>query len=351
MGSISRTHASVMEELKSRHAELNEVIPVGRPVLYLDYPMNMNIGDFLIHAGTNAFLSNCGHKVVGEFSINDFCRTSVVRAPAAAFKSNVRLMDRIVDKDTIIVMHGGGNLGDLYPTSQEFREIVIDRYPRNRIVIFPQSVHFDNDERRDTAARRFAAHRDLHIFVRDRASVDFVAMARAHGGPMPDMAHQLWATPLLDGAGATRSKGVLHVVRRDREAWSGRPDWTGSPSTQPEAGAFDWDDLYNPLDWLAMRVIRKWQNRIGPTRLQLRSERLWRSLRDIQIRRAVRHFNDYEAVYTDRLHAMILSSLLEKRVFVADNSYGKLSRYYRDWLADSDKIEFVSGPSARELTG
>lgn len=351
VNSVARTHSVIMDGLKSRHAALNEVVPVGRPIVYLDYPLNMNIGDFLIHAGTNAFFRHHGHKVIGEFSIHDFCMTSVVSEPAATFKRNVALLDAMIGKDTVIVMHGGGNLGDIYKIYQAFREIVVERYRRNRVVIFPQSVHFNSAERMERAAKRFASHPDLHIFVRDRTSVEFIALARAHGGPMPDMAHELWRTPPYGSDGAEPAKGILRLMRRDEESWSARPAWAGVDGLAGEDTLFDWNDLYSPLDWLVMRFIRKWQTLVGPTRLRIPSERAWLPFRDAMIRRAIRLFNNHGAIYTDRLHAMILASLLEKRVFVADNSYGKLSRYYRDWFGGSDMIEFVSNPSARELSG
>src|SRR3546814_7988516 len=92
-----------------------------------------------------------------------------------------------------IVLHGGGNFGDLYPIHQEFRERIVEQFPRNRIVIMPQSIHFKNPARLAEDARRFAAHRNLTITVRD---LDSERLVREHFSNLvhlvPDMAHQLW---------------------------------------------------------------------------------------------------------------------------------------------------------------
>ena len=48
----------------------------------------------------------------------------------------------------------------------------------------------------------------------------------------------------------------------------------------------------------------------------------------------VKFINEYEEVYTTRLHGYILSVLLAKRVYMIDNSYGKNSNFYNTWMTD-----------------
>lgn len=56
-------------------------------------------------------------------------------------------------------------------------------------------------------------------------------------------------------------------------------------------------------------------------------------------RRGVEFVSQYKAVYTTRLHVMILSVLLEKPVQFIDNSYGKLSSFYDTWLKNCRGVE------------
>ena len=46
-----------------------------------------------------------------------------------------------------IFIHGGGNFGDLWAAHQEFRERVLERFPDRQIIQFPQSIHYNSQER------------------------------------------------------------------------------------------------------------------------------------------------------------------------------------------------------------
>src|SRR3546814_12523484 len=69
----------------------------------------------------------------------------------------------------------------------------------------PQSIHFKNPARLAAAARRFAAHRNLTITVRDLDSERLVR--EPFSNPVhivPDMAHHLWpAQRSAPGVGET----------------------------------------------------------------------------------------------------------------------------------------------------
>lgn len=56
----------------------------------------------------------------------------------SAFTSNLK---RKIKKDTIILLQGGGNFGDIWDI-HEFKRKVIRNYPENRIIIFPQTVFY-----------------------------------------------------------------------------------------------------------------------------------------------------------------------------------------------------------------
>jgi pyruvyl transferase EpsO len=50
--------------------------------------------------------------------------------------------------------------------------------------------------------------------------------------------------------------------------------------------------------------------------------------------KSINYFDSKDLVVTDRLHGLILSSLLGKNIVLRDNSYGKNSRYKVSWLND-----------------
>lgn len=56
----------------------------------------------------------------------------------------------------------------------------------------------------------------------------------------------------------------------------------------------------------------------------------------------IRFINQYDEVYATRLHVFVLSVLLQKKVHVFDNSYGKNSGLYNTWLKDFDNVEMMN---------
>lgn len=55
--------AAIMQRLADRLELLTELAPPQRPVLYLDYPVHLNVGDSLIEAGTEFFLSGSATRL------------------------------------------------------------------------------------------------------------------------------------------------------------------------------------------------------------------------------------------------------------------------------------------------
>ncbi len=92
----------------------------------LDFPNHHNIGDHLIWQGELDFLKRLPYKCTYTSSFSFF--------DAKRIKEN-----------DIILLHGGGNFGDLYRPLQIFRLDVIDKFPNNRVIFFPQTVFYADD--------------------------------------------------------------------------------------------------------------------------------------------------------------------------------------------------------------
>ena len=114
-----------------------------------------------------------------------------------------------------VLLAGGGNLGDLWPHEQRFREQVLEDFPDTRIAQLPQSMHFRKDENLERAQKVFAAHPDFTVLLRD--PVSFAAAQDAFGSrtvPSPDIAFGM--PPVA--AGDQRPHGILWLARGDHES-------------------------------------------------------------------------------------------------------------------------------------
>jgi len=300
-------HSAMMAELAGRHDVLLPLLQ-GRPIHYLDLPFHGNVGDLLIMQGTLRFLQK--HKL-------NVTRLAMYfnYSPSWAKPGDV------------IAFHGGGNFGDIYGPFQAFRERVITALPKNRIVLFPQSMHFADAAKFKQCCELMSRHPDLHICVRDTESEKMARQMTPNVYLVPDMAHQLWpiARP------CTPTHPVLQLRRRDGEA-------RGSENSV--GNTFDWDDLVGKnwtffLSQIAERSMYH-AHRFGLNKPFTNLEaRLWIAQADRFIQRSVQLFASHERVESDRLHAHILSCLLSIPNRIDDNSYGKNSRYIAAWTASS----------------
>lgn len=312
-----------MGELKRRLCRIHDVLQPSAPVVYIDYPMHGNIGDLMIHAGADAFLEDYGYNVVGRYSGHE-----LAAAKGDGPLGSIHDIDLWVAKGARIVLHGGGNVGDLWPHHQSLREFLISRYPDAPIVFFPQSVHFNDAAARARSAEALRRHGNITFFVRDRESLEFADKeCHCRAEVLPDMAHQLWEHPSMTASVEPAACSILVQRRRDKER-----------TQTPLPDTFDWDDLRGLPDRLLRKVIMRWARADHRLRRALPCWGLWRKVRDRLIRRAVRKFGTSESIDTDRLHGLILGALLGRQVVFRDNSYGKVSRYYDLWMAESDRI-------------
>ncbi len=312
--------SAVMQSLRDRVATISRLIPRERPAVYLDYPVHTNIGDLLIERGTERFFETGGYDVVERRSAHDFCACAQSRLPA----------------DATLVLHGGGNFGDLYDLHQPFRERVIETFPHHRIVMLPQTIHFQSTERLRRAVEVFSRHDNLTVCVRDYASLEF--FRRHFRNPvhlMPDMAHCLWGELTASAPGALeKGRRTLLFTRTDKESrpMDGLPDGTSAPT--------DWQDVIAPYEVFAFRALRKLHYKHCAFGGKRSLHPAWRRVRDRLIVKGQRLIDGYDAVITNRLHAAILGLLLSREVVMMDNSNGKLSEYYATWFKDIATARF-----------
>jgi pyruvyl transferase EpsO len=268
------------------------------------------VGDLLIEMGTEQFLA--------ENNIEIWKRYSVYDMPASI---------RGMDDDVVILCHGGGNFGDLWPLFHERRERVLELYPRNRIVVLPQTVHFESPDRFRRSMEKFRAHGNYHIFARDRRSLEILQRGGVHSSAMPDMAQYLWGSLPANASSGCEAQ-PMRLVRRDKESKASAA-LTGNGNA---AQACDWSNIVglstSRLARLTITAIRM-QCDLG---LSSQKYWQWRPMQDRAIQDGIVFFSRYREIYTNRLHAMLLGLLLERKVCAFDNSYGKLSSYRDTWL-------------------
>jgi pyruvyl transferase EpsO len=161
-------------------AVLADLIPWGTQCAVVDAPLHSNVGDSAIWLGQRALLHRLGAEVRYACDQDSYCAHQL----AASLPHGP------------ILLHGGGNLGDLWITSQLLRERVIQDFPDRRIIQLPQSVHFLDRANLERARQVFDTHPDLTLLLRDRHSLAVARTEFAAGGVLcPDPAFLLPYVP------------------------------------------------------------------------------------------------------------------------------------------------------------
>jgi pyruvyl transferase EpsO len=315
----------------------------------LDYPDHRNIGDHAVWAGECLALRR-------DLKINIRYVASLHDFSEARLKQDAG--------DAPIVFTGGGNVGDLWPEYQRFREQVIARYPDRPILIFPQSIFFTRPDNLRRAAEVFNAHPDLTLMVREEQSL---AIAKEHFKNCkiilcPDAA--LMLAGLAAPVRSLSSRG-LYLCRRDPESFlnakSALPgfdaaDWVtyGGPGGLRVRSDPDLPAVVRKLGEIALRrmvPVKEWLERetwkreqglreiLGPT------SRASLSLHSFNLVHAgMYQLAKYRRVVTDRLHAHILCVLLGIPNVLLANRYPKNESFYHTWTRQIPFCRFAKEP-------
>ncbi len=187
-------------DLKNKLNPIVELIKDKNDVFYFDYPLHSNVGDLLIYHGTEQFFK--------DHHIN-------VTLKRCEYDLDLEEVKAKITPNTTILLHGGGNFGDLYPQHQKIREEMVTHFPNNRIIVLPQTAYFKHEENLQKSAALFRNHSDCHLLARDERTANLFAKFSDHVYLSPDMAHQLYGT-METKQGKTGKK--LYFLRKDIEA-------------------------------------------------------------------------------------------------------------------------------------
>lgn len=320
-------HTTLISSNKQRIDEvlLPLVSRMSSPVL-LDFPNHENVGDSAIYLGEIAFFNHhlgMRPRVVSTWNNTDW--------PA---------IDGTSTADPIF-LHGGGNFGDLWTDHQDFRESVLRRYPNRKVIQLPQSIHYADSSLIERTARAIEQHGNFVLLVRDEKSYQ---LARTHFRcevhKCPDMAFYLG--PLTRPVEATHP--LLLLMRTDHEVNAGMVQDGGL--VPPAAVRADWltepDNTRRRAKTAAVAALLA---SLSFSKMALK-ERYYAALARARLNRGLRQLASAEFVITDRLHAHILSVLLNIPHTVLDNSYGKVSGFMDLWTRDFPRARRATSLSA-----
>ncbi len=293
---------------------------IDRDYVLYDLPYHSNIGDILIWEGELALLNKVKHKCL-DTADNLTC----------TFPS--------LSEETIILFHGGGNFGDLYHEHVDFLIKLTQKYSNNKIIVFPQTVFYNDNKRLEKDIEVLSEHSKLTICVRDFRSKSLLEkIFKGNLLLLPDMAFCIPKSQLCRFLKKENMR-TLFIKRVDPELKDKEV-----PEIPKEAEVRDWPTFEGKIfDGVFIGKVLGKISRMNLPVIDGLMDKLWdfyafKVYRKDLIKIGVRFMAPYKFIYSTRLHGAILGIMLEREVWIIDNSYQKNSTFYRTWLEDLDKV-------------
>jgi len=274
------------EKLKKPTIKLNKN---EKKIMFLDAASYNNLGDQAIAYAMSEFLKNefKDYKYI-EVSDNEIVR-------------NIKYIRKNTNSKDIICLTGGGNMGTIYPRYEAIRRMIIKNFPNNKIVIFPQTIDYENNKygkkEFEKSKKIYNKHRKLLICARENRSYKIMKEAYNNVILVPDI--------------------VLYLIGRIRL----------NIEKNDKTGICLRGDKESILSQNIINAIRKIPDKKNITTLS-NEKYINKDVRKKKIYNKLKEFGECKYVITDRLHGMIFSSIVNVPCIAIDNSNKKISGVY-----------------------
>lgn len=293
---------------------------IDNDYIYLNLPYHTNIGDLLIWEGTLHFLSQTKYRCLYSTDIYNFRKKKI-------------------NEKTIIILHGGGNWGDLWIDHHLFRKEIVEMYPNNKIIIFPQSIYYQDEVNMQEDIEFYNKYPNVTICTRDNRSFEIMKKNFKNNKILlvPDMAF------FIDVKFKPKNTNkILFAKRTDKELSLNKSIYKNIP---PDAEIHDWPTFEININDLP--IIRNLYRLISLAKKidSILNVSLENSLVDVYWRKVIKTYyincginfiNNYNEIYSTRLHISILSILMGKKLHIIDNNYGKTRSFIETWFSEDE---------------
>jgi pyruvyl transferase EpsO len=250
-----------------------------------------------------------------------------------------------------VLVQGGGNLGR-HPLRRELRLRVLQDFPGNKIIVFPQQVTSHDNQYLDTIANVIGRHPNVTFFARSAETQRLLTehfRQHARVELAPDMSFLL-------GAQARPCKALYDIVWLARTGQEHANDRTETAARLASQAA---EKIALPKfsDGIEINVVVKqrpptvlltdWQSLVFENEeARLAYQRLDFDARaQARLSRALYILSLGRMVVTDRLHAHIFCLMMGIGHVLVGEESGKNQHFYETWTRDSNLCRFARDPA------
>jgi len=274
-----------------------------------------NLGDVAITYAQTQFLKDAlqGYEVID--------------VPISKTLEGIYTIKKTIKNSDIITTVGGGNFGDLYDQIEFYRQLVVESFPNNKVVSFPQTMDFSNSEKGKKALMQakkcYGKHKNMTFIAREQLSFYMMQDNFTNNTIIltPDIVMSLnKMEPKLE------RKGVVMCLRDDDEK------------------------LLKPIEKAKLlelvdenfEVKNNYDTHINKNNLSIEE-------RNDELDKIWTAFKKAELVITDRLHGMIFCYITKTPCLVFQNNNHKVKGSYQ-WIKEKSNIKLIENFSEIEIS-
>lgn len=307
--SLRRLWRCIKEKFEPVSSDILKCTNQKHRVLLMGGPEYNNLGDHAIAYATKEYV---------QTRIKGSCYIEITEREIMRHFSKLK---KYIRESDVLLLQGGGNLGDIYKDQQRIRELVIKAFPNNNIVMMPQTVYF-NDTRENAPElikikELFESHQHLFLFAREEYSFSLMQklFCKCRATLVPDIVLSL----SLEEMQQNERKGVCVCFRNDRESILELADKDFVLSVLNQKFS-----KVDPIDTVVNNWVRK-----ESREKELMS--IWRKIANCEL------------LVTDRLHGMIFAAITKTPCIAFSNNNKKIIGVYK-WLLSCKWIVFCENP-------
>lgn len=277
----------------------------NKPIFWiLSSPQHGNLGDQALKWGEIEFI----RKYFPDYNIK--------LIPLDDLDMVATIRDSI-DKEDVVALHAGGNIGTLYPGIHEKQLQALHALKDKKVIIFPQTFYFSDD----VTGKRELKHtysvlkeiNKLKIFVRDKQSFELIKqeMPELNVSLKPDIALMLRYNNKF------KRQDAITLLRQDSE----------KTITDKEN------------DYILFTLEKDFAQ-IKASDMHLYYDGLTEEESRIKVRKQLYTLAHAELVVTDRLHGMLFCAITQTPCVVVKSKSYKIQGVY-EWVKQNSYIQLI----------
>lgn len=297
-----------LKNIKINKDKIADFESKGEKIWLLSTSVHPNLGDQAITYAEIEFLKTYSNRKIIEITVSEFY-------------SYLKYIKLYIKNNDIIVIHGGGNLGNQYLFCENQRRCIIKNFPNNRIMSFPQTIFFTDNKVGEKELKKsieiYNNHRYLTLMAREKISLDLMNKYFYKNKVIytPDIVMTLKPQCIN-----VQRKGILLCMRDDVERYI-------------ESTSID--EIINYCK------LRNYDTDITDTCI---GNLFKLDERQIAINEKLQQFKSSKLIITDRIHGMIFAAITETPCIALSNYNHKVKGAY-EWYKNLSFIKFIDDKS------